>query len=73
MNSILSVKLFGLHIRFIARFLGSSIDVSCRDCELFAEHFSLFTVGLTFVLRVFLYVFDVFLYFMHYDFNTHLL
>ena len=41
MNSILSVKLFGLHSRFIARFLESSIDVSCRDCELFAEHFSI--------------------------------
>ena len=71
MNSILSVKLFGLHSSFIARFLESSIDVTCRDCELFCRTLSsLFTVGLTFVLRVFLYVFYISCTMI---FNTHLL
>ena len=37
-NSNLSVKLCVLYSRFIARFLESGIDVSCCDCELFAEH-----------------------------------
>ena len=34
-------KLCVLYSRFIARFLESGIDVSCRDCELFAEHYSI--------------------------------